>query len=193
MPLTDEPDGDLTDQPTSEAPVDEHEEPVPTKSTLRWPVVQALREMGGSATDAEVADHVADSLDLTQHQRMQTIPSGQETRLQNRVSWAMHELKEISAVHYPKPGHRALTALGHEIDEDQIRALREEFEVEKRRSQADKNHEIDDEHDRSNSVYVAGLVELYESDPEYSTDEAEQQAALGHEWQEKLAPDRSRN
>ncbi|MCY4370918.1 MAG: hypothetical protein OXF41_16210, partial [bacterium] len=127
MSLTDEPDDDLTDQPTSEAPVDEAEEPVPTKSTLWWPVVQALREMGRPATGAEVVDHVADSLNLTQRQRTQMIPAGQQTRLQNRVNWATHELKEIGAVHSPKRGYRALTELGQEIDEERIAALRAEF------------------------------------------------------------------
>ena len=74
MSRTEEPDSGLTDQPTSEASVDEHEDPVPTKSALWWPVVQALRELGRSATIAEIADRVADSLDLTERQRTQMLP-----------------------------------------------------------------------------------------------------------------------
>ena len=59
------------------------------------------------------------------------IPSGQETRLKNRVSWAVHELKEIDALHYPEPGRRALTPLGLEAEEDRIKELRAEFEASK--------------------------------------------------------------
>ncbi len=136
MSLTDEPAGGLTDRPAPETPVDKHEEPVPSKSALWWPVVQALRELGRPATDAEVADHVADSLNLTHRQRTQTIPSGQETRLKNRAGWAAHELKEIGAVHYPKPGYRALTDLGLSIDEEQITALRAKFISSKSPSEA---------------------------------------------------------
>ena len=59
------------------------------------------------------------------------IPSRQETKLKNRVGWAIHELKEIDVVHYPEPGRRALTPLGLEVDEDRIGKLRADFEASK--------------------------------------------------------------
>jgi hypothetical protein len=132
MSLTDEPDdipeaGTLPGRPGDHAP-----STVPTIATLRWPIVQALRVVG-RASDAELVELVADSLRLTDQQRAEMIPSGQETKLRNRVNWAAHELKQIGAVYYPEPSFRALTALGNEIDDDQIRDLHRAFEAEERR------------------------------------------------------------
>ena len=137
MSLTDDPDDIAETGPPPERSDDDAPSTVPTIATLRWPTVQALREVG-RATDTELAELVADSLRLTEHQRAEMIPSGQETRLKNRVGWAAHELKQIGAVYYPAPGFRALTALGSEIDDDQIRNLRRAFEAEERRRKKDK-------------------------------------------------------
>ncbi len=129
----------ITDPPASVPPEDRAQDDTasdetiqfPNRRELRWPIVQALREMGASASDTELAEHVADAMGLTQEQRTAMIPSGQETRLRNRVSWAAHELKEIDVLHYPEPGRRALTPLGLEVDEDRIRELRAEFKASK--------------------------------------------------------------
>ena len=131
MSITDQPDRDPAEDPTSEVPSDADKTSLPNLSALRWPTVQALREMGGAASDDEIAEHVADSLNLTQQQRTVMIPSGRETKLRNRIGWAVHELKEIDAVHYPRPGHRALTPLGLEVDEEQVKILRTAFETSK--------------------------------------------------------------
>ena len=128
-----------TDPPASVPPEDSAQDdttgdetiPFPNLRELRWPIVQALREIGASASDTELAEHVADAMGLTHEQRTAMIPSGRETRLRNRVSWAAHELKEIEVLHYPEPGRRALTPLGLEVDEDRIRELRAEFKASK--------------------------------------------------------------
>ena len=126
----------LTDDPR-EAPVDppdggQDSEPprVPTKARLRWPVVEALRVMG-DASDDEISDHVAEAMSLTDEQRTEMIPSGVETKLRNRISWAVLELKHIGVLHYPSRGRRALTSLGLEVDEDRVEELRAEYEASK--------------------------------------------------------------
>jgi len=131
MALTDDPNDNPEAGPTAEPPEAGAQSTVPTIATLRWPIVQALRDVG-QASDAELVELVADSLRLTDQQRAEIIPSGQ-TRLRNRVIWAAHELKQIGAVHHPKPGFRALTALGHKIDDHQIKDLRRAFQAEERR------------------------------------------------------------
>ena len=110
--------------------------PLPNRRELRWPIVQALREIGRPASDEEIAEHVADSMSLTHEQRTVMIPSGQETRLKNRVGWAGLELKHVGVIHRPKPGLRELTTLGQEADETRIQALRAEYEANKRRNQS---------------------------------------------------------
>ena len=127
MSIIDEPNGDPAADPVSDVSVSEQQTSVPSLSTLRWPVVQALRDLGRAASDAEITEYVADALNLTQQQRTEMIPSGQETKLRNRIGWAVHELKQIGALHYPSPAHRALTTLGMEVDEEDIKALRAQF------------------------------------------------------------------
>ena len=131
MSLTDDPNDNPEAGPTAEPPEAGAQSTVPTIATLRWPIVQVLRDVG-RASDADLVELVADSLRLTDQQRAEMIPSGQETRLRNRVSWAAHELKQIGAVYYPKPSFRALTALGHKIDDDQIKDLHRAFEADER-------------------------------------------------------------
>ena len=85
----------------------------------------------GDASDDEIADHVAEAMSLTAEQRTEMIPSGVETKLRNRISWAVLELKHIGVLHYPSRGRRALTSLGLEVDEDRVKELRAEYEASK--------------------------------------------------------------
>ena len=109
--------------------------PLPNRRELRWPIVQALREIERAASDEEITEHVADSLSLTHEQRTVMIPSGQETKLKNRVGWAGLELKHIGVIHRPKPGLRELTTLGQGADEARIQALLAEYDANKGRNQ----------------------------------------------------------
>lgn len=102
---------------------------IPNRSLLWWPALRALRDIGRAATDDEITEHIADSMSLSQQQRVEMTPSGQRTKLRTRVGWAVHELKEIDAVHHPERGYRALTPLGYEVDEGQIKTLRAAFEA----------------------------------------------------------------
>ena len=93
--------------------------------------MQALRALEKAASDLEIGEHVADAMALTQQQRTAMIPSGQETKLKNRVGWTVHELKEIGVLHYPEPGRRALTPLGLEVTEERISELRAAYKASK--------------------------------------------------------------
>ncbi len=94
----------------------------PNLRDLKWPIVQALREIGEDATRAEIAARVADILGLAPQERAGTIPSG-ENRLTHHVGWACFELKKVGVLHYPERGRRALTPLGLEVDEERIHEL----------------------------------------------------------------------
>ena len=87
--------------------------------------------MMGDASDDEITDHVAEAMSLTAEQRTEMIPSGVETKLRNRISWAVLELKHIGVLHYPSRGRRALTSLGLEVNKDRIRELHAEYEASK--------------------------------------------------------------
>jgi len=196
MSLTDDPDDIPEAGPPPERPDDHAQSTVPTIATLRWPIVQALRD-AGRASDAELVELVADSLKLTDQQRAEMIPSGKETRLRNRVSWAAHELKQIGAVYYPESSVRALTALGNEIDDDQIKDLHRAFEAEeRRRRKANKNLEQVPGPRAGEAaglpkpgVDLSDLVEQFLSETGYPTEAHREQARLRAEWAEKLSPE----
>ena len=70
-------------------------------------------------------------MSLTQEQRTSMISSGRETKLRTKVGFTLNDLKEIGVLHYPERGRRALRPLGLEVDEEQLTALRAEFEASK--------------------------------------------------------------
>ena len=65
----DQPNGDPTAGTTDDAPADDEPMWIPNRAKLWWPVVQALRELGRAASDAEITEQVADAMSLTQQQR----------------------------------------------------------------------------------------------------------------------------
>ena len=137
MVTTDPPTGSPLEYSADDATTGSEQVQLPNLRELRWPVVQALRAFDGAASDLEIGEHVANAMALTQQQRTAMIPSGQETKLKNRVGWTVHELKEIGVLHYPQPGRRALTPFGLEVDQEQIKALRDAFEASKASSGSD--------------------------------------------------------
>ena len=108
MTITDPPTDDPLDRPPEDATTSSEPVAIPSIRQFRWPIVQALRKLGGQAPTVEIARHVADAFGLTRQQRSETVPSGQ-VRLVNRVQWASLELKHIGVLHYPEPGIRALS------------------------------------------------------------------------------------
>ena len=110
MSITDETEHDPSEDPTEED--NDEGTSLPNRRILLWQIVQALRKMGRAATIAEITDHVADSLELTQQQRTVMIPSGSRTQFQNRIMWAALHLRHLGVVDYPKSGYRELTEVG---------------------------------------------------------------------------------
>ena len=193
----------ITDPEASSPAEDDAEttsgEPVafPSIRQFRWPIVRALRKLGGQAPTVEIAEHVADAFGLTRQQRSETVPSGQ-VRLVNRVQWASLELKHIEVLHYPEPGIRALTPLGLEVDEERIRELHAQYEAEERERKrgalpgTDSGHESEtdsggDEPDEASDL--SALVEQFRAETDYPTAAHEGQERLREEWAKKLSPE----
>lgn len=60
---------------------------------VKWmgPLLECLRSLGGSAKPREVSDWIAETLNLSDEQREETLKSGQE-RFHNQVQWARQYL-----------------------------------------------------------------------------------------------------
>ena len=189
MVITDPPSDNPLDRPPEDATTGGEPAPFPSLRQLRWPIVQALRELGGQAPTVEIAEHVADAFRLTRQQRSETVPTGQ-ARLMNRVQWAGLELKHIGVLHYPEPGIRALTPLGLEVDEEQIGELRAQYAAEERERKRGAVPDTDSGHEgEAASAGISNLVQRFREGSAYPTDAHEEQERLRTEWAEKLAPE----
>ncbi|MXZ53061.1 MAG: hypothetical protein F4Z34_07750, partial [Acidimicrobiaceae bacterium] len=125
----------ITDRPSNEPAANEvhaastSDDAIPTVAQLKWSIVLALRDVGGSASVPAIEEYVANVLSLTERQRSARTPSGRATRLQTGLRWAAFELKQIGVLDYPKRNHRELTELGLRVDEAQLKQLQTEYEA----------------------------------------------------------------
>lgn len=80
---------------------------------LQWfgPLLDALRELGGSGTPDEVVDQIATTLNIPDKQLNETLPSG-ELRFRNQVAWARFYLYREGLLDSSRRGVWSLTEKG---------------------------------------------------------------------------------
>jgi len=148
---------------------------VPTKDSLRWPLIVALRDLGGSADIIDIEKRVSDLLELTTEQTTIEVPSGGITKLQNRLGWAGFELKQQQILTYPSRGQRELTSLGITITEAQLDDLFRGKGATDPGTAAGRRLEL--------------VVQRFREETGYPTEAHEEQKRLRQEWAEKLHPE----
>jgi restriction system protein len=93
---------------------------------VRWmgPLLDVLRELGGSAAPREASDGIAALLRISDDVRNEVTKSGQE-RFHNQVQWARQYLAWEGYIDSSKRGVWALTPFGREktLDEKESRAI----------------------------------------------------------------------
>lgn len=104
-------------------PSDRENAGLPPYPELRWVTLQTMRRMPLPASNAEIDEAVADTLDLTEEQRavMHKQSSGaRKTELAYRVAWARTALKVAGAIDNTGRAVWTLTTEGHRIRHDLI-------------------------------------------------------------------------
>ena len=86
---------------------------IPTYDELMLPVLRLCAEKVWIMRDLVAS--VADDLQLTPHDRDQTIPSGSTTIITSRVHWAKTYLKQAGLLEQPKRAHVQIRARGREV------------------------------------------------------------------------------
>ena len=89
--------------------------PIPPFDGLYNPLLQALRELGGSASVAEQEDKVTELLKLSDAE-LSEVHRGNRTKLSYRLAWARTYLKQFGLLENSARGVWALTAEGRSID-----------------------------------------------------------------------------
>lgn len=97
--------------------------PIPKYDELFNPLLQAVRNLGGSASVAEQEDEVATILKLTDAEVLE-IHRGNRTKLSYRLAWARNYLKRYGALDNSSRGVWTLTSEGQKhqsLSKDQIK------------------------------------------------------------------------
>lgn len=85
---------------------------IPDYQTLMLPLLRRLGEASGPLTIRSLADSVADEFQLTEDERTQRIPSGQDNLLVNRLQWARTYMVKAGLIAAPKRGLVQITDRG---------------------------------------------------------------------------------
>jgi restriction system protein len=63
----------------------------------------------------DATSKASDEFQLTEEERLETIPSGQDSLIKNRTGWAVTYLVKANLLHRPKRGHFTITGKGKDV------------------------------------------------------------------------------
>mgnify|MGYP000196806469 CR=1 FL=1 len=92
---------------------------VPRVSDLVWPCLQALRELGGSASNRELLQKVIEREGISDAVAGIMHKDGRRTRLAYNLDWTKSFLKKDGAIFNSSYGVWALTARGEGMSHDE--------------------------------------------------------------------------
>jgi restriction system protein len=113
---------------------------VPTYDKLLWPVLKAIKALGGSATNDELLDKVIE-LEGISAAVQNVMHTEHQTKLGYRLAWARTYLGKASALENPTHGVWAITEKGNSLTEDKVEQIpaevRKLYKVEKEKKPKD--------------------------------------------------------
>lgn len=122
---------------------------VPKFDELFNPVLNALHDLGGSATNQELEDKVIELLALPESVAYDRREGKSQTRLNYRTAWAKSYLKTFGLLDNTERGVWALTATGQQtqtVDPAEVKAMvRAKSSEQRRRSESDEHPPSEDE------------------------------------------------
>lgn len=98
---------------------------IPTYDELFNPVLQALHSLGGSGSNSEIDEKVAEILNLTEDE-INEIHRGNRTKLSYRLAWSRNYLKRFGLLENSSRGVWALTTAGkntHTVDKKEVNKI----------------------------------------------------------------------
>ena len=86
---------------------------VPDFQTFMLPVLRLAAE--GESKVRDVSDRISNEFDLSAEERAEILPSGHQTRIANRIHWAVTYLVKAGLLERPRRGHFAITDQGRKV------------------------------------------------------------------------------
>lgn len=122
---------------------------IPNYRHFMWPVLCAVRDLGGSARISEIVEKVIENKGFTDEQRAVQYELSGGSILEDRMGFARSALKFIGALDNSERGVWSLTKRGHTATEDQILDWNREAERERarRKKAAGEAEALSDEED----------------------------------------------
>ena len=99
---------------------------IPDFQSVMLPLVKALGD-GQERTMREVTDLLAESFHLTDQEREELLPSGQQSLFNNRVGWAKSHLKAAGLLENPVRGRVRISDLGRQVLSEKPPAINVKF------------------------------------------------------------------
>jgi restriction system protein len=99
---------------------------IPDFQSVMLPLVKILGD-GQERTMREVTDLLAETFHLTEQEREELLPSGQQSIFSNRVAWAKSHLKAAGLLENPVRGRVRIADLGRQILAEKPPAINVKF------------------------------------------------------------------
>jgi len=96
--------------------------PIPDFQSIMLPLLQFTSD-GKDHLMREVTQGLADHFDLTEEERRQLLPSGQQTIISNRVAWAKAHMKMAGLIENPVRGYIRISQAGRELLEKKLQRV----------------------------------------------------------------------
>jgi len=134
------------------------------------PVIEAIRELGGSGRPDEVRAVIARELHISETEQSEPLPSGVQTRFENQVHWARFYLAKAGYIDSSQRGVWTLTekdrALGA-VTADDVQAIVKDVSAQTKPDEADESEPAPspDNTGASTSNYREDLARMLQSLP----------------------------
>jgi restriction system protein len=93
---------------------------VPKYNELMWPTLQAVKELGGSASNSEIVQKVVELEGFSEDVQNEMHNEGPISKLEYRMAWARTYLKKFGALENSERGVWSITELGEQLREEQM-------------------------------------------------------------------------
>jgi len=98
---------------------------VPTFDALMWPVIEALKSTGGSASNDELLSAIIEIEDIPDDVASVVHTDGRQSKLSYNTAWAKTYLKKAGLVDNSQRGIWSLTELGEEASRTTVATISE--------------------------------------------------------------------